>query len=306
MRQSQAGWGGMVATTVAALTVQSALGVVINNGTAANATAPADDPGWANVGQLNGASGVYLGHFATGDWVLTASHVGAGNINLGGVSYATVSGSAVQLTNPDGSPTDLELFRISSNPTLPNLTLADTSPTIGSIVMMVGYGSTGAATLTTWDTSTSPWTATTSPTAPHAQGYLYETGSRYTKRWGEDVVTGDFAVSYANGNVQVTTVALETTFTAAAGSSELAPGDSGGATFIKVGGQWELAGINLAIGTLADQGQPSGTAVFDNTSYMGDLAAYRGQIGQVTGSVPEPAPVALLLLGAAALGFRRR
>jgi hypothetical protein len=46
--------------------------------------------------------------------------------------------------------------------------------------------------------------------------------------------------------------------------------------------------------------------VFDNTSYMGDLAAYGGQIGQVTGLVPEPEPVALLLLGAAALGFRRR
>jgi hypothetical protein len=242
----------MVATTIAALTVQPASGVVTNNGTAANAAAPADDPAWANVGQLNGASGVYLGHFTSGDWVLTAAHVGAGSINLGGVSYAAVSGSAIQLTNPDGSPTDLELFRISSSPTLPNLTLADTSPTIGSMVMMVGYGSTCAATLTTWDTGASPWTATTSPTGPYAQGYLYEAGSRYTKRWGEDAVTGDFAVSYANGNVKVTTVVLETTFTAATGSSELAPGDSGGATFIKAGGQWKLAGINLAIGTLAD------------------------------------------------------
>ncbi|MFM8684870.1 MAG: hypothetical protein ACKOEG_14045 [Chthoniobacterales bacterium] len=35
--------------------------VVINTGDGkGNTNAPADDPGWANVGYINGASGIYL------------------------------------------------------------------------------------------------------------------------------------------------------------------------------------------------------------------------------------------------------
>ena len=41
-----------------------------------NTTAPADDPGFANVGNRGGLTGVYLGR----RWVLTANHVGEGDI----------------------------------------------------------------------------------------------------------------------------------------------------------------------------------------------------------------------------------
>lgn len=296
MRQSHVEWVRMLAVAVVALTVRSALGVVINGGTAANEAAPADDPGWANVGQIGNASGVYLGHFASGDWVLTASHVGAGSTTLNGISYGAVSGSAVQLVN-----SDLELFRISSSPSLPDLTLAASTPGVGSSVTMVGYGYTGTSTLTAWNTSTSPWTETPSG---DAQGYAYDGSSRGTKRWGDNTVSRDYSVTYTVNSVPLTTTVLETTFTGASGSSQLASGDSGGATFLKVGGQWELAGINLAIGTY--DGQPSSTAVFGNTSIMGDLAAYAGEIDAITGPVPEPASVGLLLLGALALVLRRR
>ena len=60
-----------------------------------NTNAPADDPGWANVGVLGIGNGVYLGD----RWVLTAAHVGAGEIVLAGTTYAAEDGSAVQLTN---------------------------------------------------------------------------------------------------------------------------------------------------------------------------------------------------------------
>jgi hypothetical protein len=110
--------------------------VVINGATPANVAAPADDPGWANVGWIGSASGVYLGDITVpghgaGYWVLTAAHVGAGNIVLNGTSYSPVAGSAVQLRNGDNSLTDLELFQLSANPGLPTLTLAASAPTVG-------------------------------------------------------------------------------------------------------------------------------------------------------------------------------
>ena len=46
-----------------------------------NTTAPADDPGFAHVGNRGGLTGVYLGR----RWVLTANHVGEGDIELLGV-----------------------------------------------------------------------------------------------------------------------------------------------------------------------------------------------------------------------------
>src|SRR5580698_7856406 len=70
-----------------------------------NTTAPADDPGFANVGILASGSAIYLGD----GWVLTAAHVydnpdGAPTQTwLNGSFYNNVVSSAVQLTNPDGA-----------------------------------------------------------------------------------------------------------------------------------------------------------------------------------------------------------
>ncbi|HXV37507.1 MAG TPA: hypothetical protein VEC18_10175, partial [Myxococcota bacterium] len=57
-----------------------------------NTSAPADDPGWAHVGTRNNLSVVYLGR----RWVLTANHVGVGNVTIDGQTYSPVPGSAVQ------------------------------------------------------------------------------------------------------------------------------------------------------------------------------------------------------------------
>jgi len=42
-----------------------------------------------------------------GKFVLTANHVGAGDIDLGGTIYTYVPGTAVQLDNGDGTYADL-------------------------------------------------------------------------------------------------------------------------------------------------------------------------------------------------------
>ena len=51
-----------------------ALTIVAGGDGSQNTTAPADDPGFANIGIRGSGSAVYLGD----GWVLTATHVGAG------------------------------------------------------------------------------------------------------------------------------------------------------------------------------------------------------------------------------------
>jgi hypothetical protein len=99
------------------------------------------------------------------------------------------------------------------------------------------------------------------------------------------------------------------------GSAQLAPGDSGGATFVKVGSQWELAGINLAIDSFS--GQPSSTAIFevvkDTSVYAGNgsyMADYMADFSAYLTQIPEPGATGIVagglcLFGAAASRWRK-
>lgn len=293
--------------------------VVYGGSTSANFSAPADDPGWANVGRIGSSSGVYLGNTSipghgSGYWVLTASHVGSGTINLGGTSYSAVTGSSFRLTNPDNSLTDLLLYKISSDPGLPTLKLASSTPALGTSLTMIGFGYTGAASQTTWNINdaVSPWTwtETTTPSGLYGVGYKY--GTSGTENWGVNAlaIPTQLVASGSSKTDVFGSYALATS-----GSAQLAAHDSGGAVFVKNGGQWELAGINLYAGPFPDQ--PGSTAMFSivdstvtpsvnyfgNGSYMADLSSYLTQI-------PEPASTAavtgaLCLLGAAAYRLRR-
>ena len=96
--------------------------VIISTGDGSgNITAPADDPGFANVGIRGSGSAVYLGD----GWVLTDAHVGAGSTYLNNVWYSQVAGSAVQLANPPGagfsSTSDLLMYQIANPPNLPSV-----------------------------------------------------------------------------------------------------------------------------------------------------------------------------------------
>lgn len=103
-------------------------------------TAPVSDPGWANVGSLNGATGVYLGSYGGSYWVATAAHVGIGTISLNSTPYTAVSDSGLIILDPDSTTTELFLFRLNADPGLPNLALASTAPVGASAVRLIGNG----------------------------------------------------------------------------------------------------------------------------------------------------------------------
>ncbi len=89
---------------------------------------PALDPGWAHVGSRGGLGAIYLGN----GWVLTARHVGIGEVDFGGVTYPPVEGSMVQLEafGRPAAKADLVLFQIDPAPDLPVLRLRERSPSV--------------------------------------------------------------------------------------------------------------------------------------------------------------------------------
>ena len=162
--------------------------------------------GWNYVGQVNGASAVYLGD----NWVLTAGHVGTGTFVLDGTNYTVVVGSGQSITNARGTA-DLTMFQISTAPDLPSLTISPTGPTVGTTVVMTGYGGGQGE---TWGVDT----VTRRNVTVQVTGYSFK--------------TTDFETAYTGTNY-----------------AQLVSGDSGGGDFIynAVTRQWELAGINEAI-----------------------------------------------------------
>jgi len=174
--------------------------------------------GWDYVGQVNGASGVYLGN----DWVLTAAHVGAGNFVLDGTTYNMVAGSSQSVpTLPAYGTADLTLFQISTAPSLPSLTISTNAPSTASIinpgssVVMLGYGGGGG-----------------------------------NDTWGINSVTANnLLVSLSTYKSVDFRTAYGTTAYGSNNTAQLVLGDSGGGDFIynTSTGKWELAGINEGV-----------------------------------------------------------
>lgn len=269
--------------------------------------APSDDPGWANVGSVAGASFVFLGSYDSGYWALSARHV-VGDVDglsfaLAGQSYGAVAGSAIRLTNDDTSLNDLMLFRLSGDAALdalPKLTVASAPIALGDSIRFVGSGYQRAASLTYWNVAGTVWTERPGPGGSDATGYKWDVVT--AKSWGDNTVSGiNTPVDIGSGP----TTAFATTFGSTNGSAMLAVGDSGGAAFRKVNGVWELAGINDAIGTFANQ--PAGTSVVGNLAYAADLSVYGSQI-QSAIAIPEPGSWGVLSAGVALAlaGVRRR
>jgi len=254
-----------------------------------NTTAPGDDPGWSNVG----SSGVYLGNYGGGFWVLTATHVGAGSITFSTGTYSAVPGSALTLQNANGTPTDLMLYRLSADPGLPSLTLASSAPAAGAAVVMIGDGSNRAAAQSYWNVNTNgntsgstggaawTWQSLPDSTGANASGYAWGTGS--AMRWGTNQIDGSTTYNIGTGN----TTAFYTDFDAVTGEAQGASGDSGGAVFHKNGSRWELVGIMGAVGTY--NSQPGSTAVFGDVTYIASVPAHYSAI---TTAIPEPAELA--------------
>jgi MYXO-CTERM domain-containing protein len=299
----------VVALIVALVVSTPARAVIIDTLTGTgNTSAPVDDPGWDNVGYRGIGTGVYVGN----RWVLTASHVWSGSIVLPSGTYALDPGSEVTLTN-NGAPgkstyTDLVLYRLTTDPGLPTLSIAATAPADGTAVTLIGAGRDRGA-FQTWNvnTGTTPWIWTPSGTGVNFTGYGMLTSR--AMRWGTNQTSGTGWIAYDPGGGVKDVNAVATTFDdsgSPSSESQAAFGDSGGAMFVKNGGTWDLAGMMLV--TDAFSGQPGFTAVYGNNTYLADLSFYRPQILAVV--VPEPSMVAagaaavIALAGAA--GRRRR
>lgn len=225
-----------------------------------------DITGWDYVGQVNGASGVYVGN----GWVLTAGHVGAGTFTLASTSYDPVPGSTQGFSNSQGTA-DLVMFRLTLSPNLPSLVIASSPPAKfavnnpGSSVAMIGYGGGQGE---TWGLNTV--TNNNQPTS--VSGYSY--------------VTIDFSTAYGTTTAGLSSVT---------NNAQLVGGDSGGGDFIynSSTSKWNLAGINEAVAPNHD-------------SYLVQLSSYASQINPITAvPEPETYALLLTGLCLAPLFLRR-
>ena len=278
-----------------------------------NTTAPTGDlagSGWQYLGNWNG----FVGTQISPNQFITANHVGGtvGGTFLGsdGNSYTTIG---VARTN------DLAIWTVSG--TLPTYAPVYSGSSELSLDMTVfGRGVGRGAELR----------APSATDADDLRGWLW--GGTSALRWGTNRF--DLAESgFVNGGTSIGSI-LAADFTRGGGANEatVGSGDSGGATFVRVGGQWQLAGIVYGVQS-AVRTTPSGSTVNAAIFDFGGLYSTSGSLlvadqptdvaslfivsrlgaddnqAWLLSQVPEPAAYASVGLGAAALAVmavRRR
>jgi hypothetical protein len=244
----------------------------------ANSTTNTSDPGggvpWANVGSVNGASGIYIGN----GWVLTAAHVGAGPIAFDSGTFQP-DGRVIRLKNPDTSLADMLLYHLVLTPGLPDSFISSSTPAVASLVDLVGYGRIrGSA----------------------EQSYSSEDGPKFGFNWSANGIKS-YGTNQIQSGVETLTVfgagsfrgfILDFTptptlftppppFVNTVREAQVATGDSGGAVFYKNGATWELAGM---IEALASFVYPLPASVYGDESWVMDLPTYKTQIDALVSS----------------------
>jgi len=255
------------------------------------------DPGWFGwqyVGEVNGLSATYLGE----GWVITANHVGPGDLTLEGTVYPWIPGSEVRLRTNGSTLADLVVFAITPYPNLAPLEIRTSPPPVGEFLIMMGFGR-DRGTDTSWDPN-GIWP----PPPDELLGWNWAGTS--SKRWGTNEVAS-LTSGLING-----TVSFYTSFDdgEVLPEAQAAGGDSGGGVFSINAGATELAGIIYAAGPTP--GQPAGTALYTNLTFIARLDFYRDEIEEIRAeavpivTVPLSPPLWLLFSGTlAAVGAWR-
>ena len=244
-----------------------------------NREAPLDDPGFANVGTRGRSSAVYIGD----GWVLTAAHVSGGNVKLGGTTYQWLRETNTVIRNPAGTGlsefADLRLFRLATEPSLPDLTLSRESPEAGTFSILIGNGKDRDKDLVGWSIEGNGSNRVWRESAPPADENGFKWLTTNSMGWGANEVDSDGNADDDNFITTETgfadTISLSTTFDDIPNFPEgqAATNDSGGALFTrKANGDWELTGIIHSIGLL--DAQPSQTSVFGNRTFAAAIPAY--------------------------------
>lgn len=271
-----------------------------NNTTAAQMAAQlglGDTSFYDNILPYSDAGSVYLGWANTvagpRAYLLSAMHINLSNTMLiNAVSYS--------VTRQSIAGSDLALLTLSNAngimPPLPVVSLATTTPSIGTNVIMAGFGRQRVQDATT--------NALTSDAVPVTDGTGYTTTSTTLLRWGTNRVAGTQTVG--------STETISTVFSQpnpgdwlATSEAQAVLGDSGGGLFAFDG---TLLGIVSAIsGTDPTKTQ----AAFGQATFFSDIATYKDTIDTAIGYtlVPEPSTTALLFFGAGTAVFfalRRR
>lgn len=256
------------------------------------------------MGILRGSTGIYLGN----RWVLTANHVGAGEIVLPSGSFTAEPNSSIRVANPTGQGltelTDLVLFRLVDEPNVAPLAISAESPLPGTEVTLIGNGRNRADELTYWN-RTGTGTNILWEVTEDATNYAgYTTVNDNSVRWGTNLIERDetfFRERDADNNYVVPTSGQVVTFLtefdlANTQSNDIMKGengsvatdfesqavinDSGGAVFAPSGASWDLAGVIIAVGGYDEQPDVRYNALYGNLTFIGDLSVYRDFITQ--------------------------
>jgi len=219
---------------------------------------PTSFPFWENIGTVGMGTGLYLGN----GWVLTSAHVGCLPFQLSdGSCYRPIKGTWHVMVNPDGSKSDLALFRVdedgemSALRRLPDVPLSTAGVESKTPVILVGTGYVEME---------------VREEGPVRFG-IQQRAAR-EKRWA--LATTDQVKRPAATPGGYKTHCFATTFREKASGGQAAEGDSGGAAFIfdAETQKWKLAGCIFAVSQL------SGFVPYGARTYVGDLTMYSAQI----------------------------